>query len=187
MAERLAATQDAAPAALDKLFGAFAVYERDLNVLGVNDAQLVARFPRRRRLAVLWSAVMVLVALPFAAIGALVHLVPFQIMKQVGKRPANEGIKATVKLLGCFVLFTLTYVVVGVLVGRAFGAWAGLAAAVAAPWCGYVAVRFAERVKRIGGVVEGYRIVRGRRSVVATALVHRAAVVTEACSLLREP
>ena len=36
---------------------------------------------------------------------SLVHVVPFQIMKQVGKRPTNEGIKATVKLLGCFVLF----------------------------------------------------------------------------------
>ena len=58
--------------------------------------------------------------------GSLVHVVPFQIMKQVAKRPTNEGIKATVKLLGCFVLFALTYVVVGVLVGRAFGAWAGL-------------------------------------------------------------
>ena len=63
------------------------------------------------------------------------------------------------------------------LVGRAFGPWAGLAAAVAAPLCGYVAVRLLERVKRIGGVVEGYRMLRGRRAVVATALAHRAAVV----------
>jgi hypothetical protein len=125
--------------------------------------------------------------LPFAAIGALVHLVPFEIMKQVAKRPTNEGIKATVKLLGCFVLFALTYVVVGVLVGRAFGAWAGLVAAVAAPWCGYVAVRLGERVKRIGGVAEGYRMLKGRRSVVATALQHRGAVVAEAHSLLRVP
>ena len=107
-------------------------------------------------------------------------------MKQVAKRPTNEGIKATVKLLGCFVLFALTYVAVGVLVGRAFGAWAGLAAAVAAPFCGYVTVRCGERVKRIGGAVEGYRMLKGRRSVVATALQHRAAVVAEAHSLLRE-
>jgi 1-acyl-sn-glycerol-3-phosphate acyltransferase len=187
VAARLAAKQEASPSACEDLFRVFAVYERDLNLLGVNDAQLAGRFPRRRRrLAVLRSAVMVLVALPFAALGALVHLVPFEIMKQVGKRPANEGIKATVKLLGCFVLFALTYVVVGVLVGRAFGAWAGLAAAVAASWCGYVAMQLGERVKRIGGVVEGYRMLKGRRSVVATALQHRAAVVAEAYALLRE-
>ena len=132
------------------------------------------------------SALMVLAALPFAAVGALVHFVPFQIMKQVGKRPTNEGIKATVKLLGCFVLFTLTYAVVGMLVARAFGFWAGLAAAAAAPVCGYVAVRLGERVKRFGGVVEGYRMLKGRRSVVATALEHRGEVVAEAHSLLRE-
>jgi hypothetical protein len=90
-----------------------------------------------------------------------------------------------VKLLGCFVLFALTYVVVGVLVSRAFGAWAGLAAAVAAPLCGYVALRLGERVKRIGGLVEGSRMLKGRRSVVDTALSHRAAVVAEARSLLR--
>jgi glycerol-3-phosphate O-acyltransferase / dihydroxyacetone phosphate acyltransferase len=188
VAARLAAKQEASPSASEDLYRAFAVYERDLNLLGVNDAQLAAGFPRRRRrLAVLRSAVMVLVALPFAAIGALVHLVPFEIMKQVAKRPTNEGIKATVKLLGCFVLFALTYVVVGVLVAQAFGAWAGLVAAVAAPWCGYVAVRLGERVKRIGGVAEGYRMLKGRRSVVATALQHRGAVVAEAHSLLRVP
>jgi glycerol-3-phosphate O-acyltransferase / dihydroxyacetone phosphate acyltransferase len=188
VATRLAAKLEASPSAAEDLFRAFAAYERDLNLLGVNDAQLAAGFPRRRRrLAFLRSALMILVALPFAAVGALVHVIPFQIMKQVGKRPTNEGIKATVKLLGCFVLFALTYVVVGVLVGRAFGAWAGLAAAVAAPWCGYVAVRFGERVKRIGGVDEGYRMLKDRRSVVATALQHRAAVGAEVNSLLREP
>ena len=184
VAARLAARQADSPAALENLEGAFARYERDLNLLGVNDAQLVARLPRRRRLALLRSALVLLVALPFAAAGALVHLIPFQIMKQVGKRPVNEGIRATVKLLGCFVLFTLTYAVLGVLVGVAYGAWAGLAAALAAPWCGYVALRAGERVKRTGGVVEGWRMLRGQRSVVATALAHRAAVVAEARAVL---
>ena len=72
------------------------------------------------RLSVPWSPCKLLVARP-AAVGALVHLIPFQIMKQVGKRPTNEGIKATVKLLGCFVLFAATYALVGVLVGRVDG------------------------------------------------------------------
>ena len=123
VAARLAARQDACPDALGELFSDFALYERDLELLGVSDAQLVAGSRRHGvRLSVAWSALKVLVALPFAAVGALVHVVPFQIMKQVGKRPANEGIKATVKLLGCFVLFAATYAVVGVLVGRAYGA-----------------------------------------------------------------
>ena len=135
---------------------------------------------------VAWSALKVLVALPFAVLGALVHIIPFQIMKQVGKRPTNEGIKATVKLLGCFVLFAATYAVVGVLVGRAYGAWAGLGAALAAPLCGFLTVRLLERVRRFGGVVEGYRIIKAHRNILGPVLAHRAAVVRDARSILRQ-
>ncbi len=183
---RLEDRQTVCPRALRQLFLDVATYERDLNLLGVNDAQLAAGYHRLLRLSVLWSALKVLFALPFAALGTLVHLVPFQIIKQVAKRPVNEGIKATVKLLGSFVLFALTYAVVGVFVGRAFGPWAGLAAAVAAPVCGYVTVRLLERVKRIGGVVEGYRALKGRRDVLAAALTHRAAVVQDVHTILAQ-
>ena len=184
----LAARQDACPEALGELFSDFAIYERDLELLGVSDAQLVVSSQGHRvRLSVAWSACKVLVALPFAAIGAMVHVVPFQIMKQVGKRPTNEGIKATVKLLGCVVLFALTYGVLGLLVGRAYGVWAGLAAALAAPLCGFVTVRLLERVRRIGGVVEGYRIVKDRRNILGPVLAHRAAVVRDARSILGKP
>jgi hypothetical protein len=184
----LAGAQSSSPQGVERLLVAFVAYERDLDLLGVSDAQLATGARRRGVwLSVLWSVVKVVLALPFAAIGLLVHVVPFQIMKQVGKRPSNEGIKATVKLLGCFVLFALTYVLIGVLVGRAIGPWAGLGAAIAAPLCGYVTVRLLERVKRIGGAVEGYRMLKGHRDLVATALTHRAAVVEEARLILARP
>ena len=94
------------------------------------------------------------------------------------------GIKATVKLLGCFVLFALTYTVVGVIVGRAFGPWAGLLVAAGAPICGLLAVRALERVQRIGGFVEGLRLVRAQRDMLGSVLAQRAAVVREARLLL---
>jgi glycerol-3-phosphate O-acyltransferase/dihydroxyacetone phosphate acyltransferase len=188
VAARLAAHEAACPGSLAQLFVDFATYERDLELLGVSDAQLVAGSRRHRvLLPVAWSALKLLAALPFAALGALVHLIPFQIMRQVGKRPTNEGIKATVKLLGCVVLFAATYAVVGVLVARAYGAWAGLGAALAAPLCGLVTVRVLERVRRFGGVVEGCRIVQARRSILGPVLAHRAAVVEDARSILRQP
>ncbi len=70
----------------------FAAYERDLDLLGVNDAQLVAR----RRHAACGSrscgpSLKVIVAVPFAVIGVVVHVIPFQIMKQVAKRPDQRG------------------------------------------------------------------------------------------------
>jgi hypothetical protein len=105
-------------------------------------------------------------------------------MKRVGALPTNESIKATVKLLGCFVLFTLVYVVVGVLVGVTRGPWAGLAAAVGSPVCGYAAARLVERVKRIGGLVAGARVIRRRRAVLAGVLADRAAVVGAAHTAL---
>jgi len=187
VAAHLAVRQDACPESLQQLFTDFATYERDLELLGMSDAQLVAGSRRHRvGLAVMWSALELLAALPFAAIGALVHVIPFQIMKQIGKRPANEGIRATVKLLGCLVLFAATYAVVGVLVGRAYGVWAGLGAAVAAPLCGFLTVRLVERVRRCGGVVEGYRIIRAHRNILGPVLAHRAAVVRDARSILRQ-
>jgi hypothetical protein len=186
-ARRLAEVEQASDgqAELVGLRRAFAEYERDLALLGLSDRQLAdGDHPGRRRLALVWSAVRVLAALPAAAAGALVHVVPYQIMKRLGVLPTNESIRSTVKLLGCFVLFTVVYVVAGVLVGQRWGPWAGLAAAAGAPACGYATVRLVERVKRIGGIMAGARVVRRRRAVLATVLAHRAAVVDAAAGVM---
>jgi hypothetical protein len=170
---------------LVELRRAFAGYERDLALLGLSDAQVSdGTRPGRRRLALAWSVTRVLAALPAAAVGVLIHVLPYQVMKRVGSLPTNESIKATVKLLGCFVSFTLVYVVAGVLVGLTWGPWAGLAAAAGSPVCGYAAVRLVERVKRIGGLVAGARVVRRRRAVLVTVLADRTAVVEAAHAVL---
>jgi glycerol-3-phosphate O-acyltransferase / dihydroxyacetone phosphate acyltransferase len=174
-------------AALDHLLASFETYERDLSLLGLNDSQVVAEYSRRRlRLALMWSILKVVVALPFAAMGVVVHVLPFQVIKEVARNPTNEGIKATVKLLGCFASFVTVYVLVGLVVGRVYGPWAGFIAALAAPLCGYVAVRLIERVKRIGGVIEGYRTVKVRRDVLDSVLAHRQTVMMDARSVLME-
>jgi len=123
-------------------------------------------------------------AIPLAVIGVVVHIVPFQIVKLLAKRPVNEGMKATVKLLGCFASFIVVYVALGVIVGQRYGAWAGFALAVASPLCGYVAVRLGERVKRIGGFLEGYRTVRGRNGVLASVIAHRRMVAAAALVII---
>ena len=184
VAARLSQAQRASATSLHHLLSDFAGYQRDLDLLGVTDSQLAAGYHRRLRLSVAWSVGKVVIALPFALVGVVVHVVPFQIMKVLAKKPTNEGIKATVKLLGCFMLFALTYAVVGVIVGRAYGPWAGLAAAVAAPLCGYVAVRLLERLKRTGGLVEGYRTVKEHGDILDSVLAHRATVVEDALAVL---
>jgi hypothetical protein len=184
MAERLSLAEqdDAAAPSLDTLLEDFATYERDLDLLGLDDAQVVAAYPPGRlRRTVAWSLVKVACALPVAALGVIVHVVPFQIVKRLSRPPANEGIKATIKLLGCTVLFSAAYVALGVVVGHFVGPWVGLAAAVLAPLCGYTALRLAERVQRIGGVLGGYRTVTGRRGgALDTVLADRRRVVDAA-------
>jgi 1-acyl-sn-glycerol-3-phosphate acyltransferase len=164
---------------------AFADYERDLALVGLSDGQLTRDDGRwRRRLLLGWSVVRVVAALPAAAIGFVVHVVPYQIMKKVGRWPDNESIQATVKLLGCTVLFAVVYAGLGVGAAEAWGPGAGVGAAVAGPVCGYATVRLVERVKRIGGLVVGAGIVRRRRAVLVTVLEHRRGVVEAATVVL---
>jgi hypothetical protein len=182
VAEQLAAMDPATTLALRQ---AYEDYAQDLKLLGLGDAQVVASYPRARlQRALIWALIKVVVTLPLALVGVAVHLVPFQLMKWVAKRPPNEGMKATVKLLGCFVLFTVVYAVIGVLVGQAFGAWLGLAAALAGPACGYATVRMGERLGRIGRLLEGHRIVSQRRRVLATVTTHREEVVRLSAAVL---
>jgi hypothetical protein len=114
LADRLAQVEEEKSDALARSLGAFATDQRDLDLLGLTDAQVAAKYPPARwRGALLVSVLKVLAALPPALLGIAVHLVPFQIVKQLAKRPRNEGMKATVKLLGCFAGFVIVYAALG--------------------------------------------------------------------------
>ncbi|MGH9018963.1 MAG: hypothetical protein ACRDY1_14525, partial [Acidimicrobiales bacterium] len=171
--------------AMDELHRAATAYQRHLALIGLSDAQVAdARHAGRRRRALAWQALRVAAALPAALVGVVVHVLPYRIMKRVGAIPDNESIQATVKLLGCFVLFTVVYVLLGVAAGVTWGPVAGAAAAAGAPACGYAAVRLGERLTRMGGVVAGARILRRRRAVLSAVLVHRADVVATATAVV---
>ena len=108
-------------------------------------------------------------------------------MKRLAEIPRNEGIKATVKLLGCAASFTLVYAALGFFVGRAFGAWWGLLAALGGAAVRYATVRLGERVQRVGGLLEGYRVVKARGTDLGSVFVHRSQVVDAARSVLAAP
>ena len=176
--ERLARVLAEGSGSTDALREAFDRYRRDLDLLGLSDAQVCANYRSGHlRFVLAWALAKVVAAAPLAAIGAVEHAVPYQIMKKLGTLPTNEGVKATVKLLGCLASFTLLYIALGFVFGTQFGAAAGVAAFVAAPVCGYVTVLFSERVKRVGGALAGARAVRSRSAVIETVLANRRAVV----------
>lgn len=99
LAERAAVADRLASAAqridlgprFDGLRAGYAAYEQDLHLLGLTDAQVASRYTRRTlRGSVAWSLAKVAVATPFALIGIIVHVIPFQIVKQLGTRPRNR-------------------------------------------------------------------------------------------------
>jgi glycerol-3-phosphate O-acyltransferase / dihydroxyacetone phosphate acyltransferase len=171
--------------AVDRLGAAYDTYRGDLTMIGLNDAQVAASYGSGRlRWALVGAMAKVLGALPLAVAGMAIHLVPYQLIKVVGRIPANQGMRATVKLLGCLFTFTAVYVVLGVSIGEAFGAFFGTLAAVGAPVCGYLAIRMNERLRRMGGAIEGFRWAGHQGPVLASVLRHRGAVVDAAHQVL---
>ncbi len=177
----LAAAADSSQAVQD----AFGVYERDLALLGLTDRQVTADYGHRYHAAVAWSLVKVTVALIPAAAGVVIHAVPYRVMKLVAARPRNESVQATVKLLGCFASFTTTYLGLAEVARRRKGPVVAAVVFAASPLCGYATVRLGERIRSVGGLMEGAAVVRARRAVLPTVLAHRAEVVHLARQLAR--
>ena len=186
LARALADREADAPTEVAALRDALGSYELELAVLGLTDRQVREhRGTGRVGVLIAWSAVKTVVALPFAAAGVVVHIVPYELIRLAAKQPTNDSMRATVKLLGNFALFTIEYTALAAVIGRREGVALGVATFAAAPLCGYAAVRVAERVARTGGVLGGYRAVRGHRHVVAELLEQRAALGAAARSVLR--
>jgi hypothetical protein len=172
-------------AGLETLHEAYDSYRGLLDLVGLTDAQVAADYGSGRLRWVLARAVArVVLALPFALVGLAVHAVPYGVVRVAGSLPDNVGMRATVKLLGSFFLYAVTYVGVGVVVGSGFGAGFGVAAAVAAPMCGYAAVGLVERLHRIGGARAGYRL--ARRGPMADLLRSRRAAVIDAAGAVTD-
>jgi 1-acyl-sn-glycerol-3-phosphate acyltransferase len=183
LAKELAAAERSTDhAAATALRRAFVRYSEDLDIVGLTDAQLAAHDGGgRMRLLLAWSIAKIVAGAPFALVGAVVHAIPYQVVKRLATVPSNEGMKATVKLLGCFGAFSLLYAGLGVAAAELFGPVEGLAVGFGCPLCGYVTVRFSERVKRLGGAVAGYR--RARRASLSSVRQHRLDVVAAGAAM----
>jgi len=180
VARALSAAAQQGPAAADgvaELVATSERYETALSVLGLTDDDLARGLsPADYKRRIVRSALTTALTAPLAAIGAVIHVVPYQLMKQIGKRP-SEGMRATVKLLGCTALFVAVYCAIGIRVGRRRGAVAGLAGFLLGPLSGYVTVRWAERMDRLGGLAHARAVMTERGDLLADLQARRADVV----------
>jgi glycerol-3-phosphate O-acyltransferase/dihydroxyacetone phosphate acyltransferase len=172
-------------AAMESLVMAYDSYRRDLDLLGLDDGQVTARYRTIGfRLALLRSSVAVIIGAPLAIVGALIHMVPFGLVKAASLIPNNEGMRATVKVVGSFFTYAATYVVVGLVTGARFGAPWGLLCAIGAPVSGYVAVLTIERARRIGRALAGRRTMARLGHGAASVLANRRMVCEAAAPVL---
>jgi glycerol-3-phosphate O-acyltransferase/dihydroxyacetone phosphate acyltransferase len=180
-----AATGEGHATTMAPVRAAYAAYRHDLERSGLDDGQLAAQYGAGRlRGDLLVALAKMVVALPPALVGAVIHAVPYQVVKRASRVPDNEGVRATVALVGCFFLFTTVYVVLGVVVGASYGFALGLAVALGAPVCGYVTVGTAERLRRVIRAVAGYRAARRGGADLGSLRARRAVVVDAASALI---
>ncbi|HEX6787047.1 MAG TPA: hypothetical protein VF076_07600, partial [Acidimicrobiales bacterium] len=161
-------------------------YESDLSLLGLSEDDRAggltpAGYTRRIGRSALTAAL----TAPLAAIGAVIHFVPYQLMKQIGKRPP-EGMRATVKLLGCTALFTAVYSAIGIRLGRRHGTLAGVAGFLLGPLSGYVTVRWAERMDRLGGLARARAVMAERGHLAGDLEARRADIVARTEAVTRQ-
>jgi glycerol-3-phosphate O-acyltransferase/dihydroxyacetone phosphate acyltransferase len=172
--------READPEALADVERRVTRYERDLGALGMTPDHLKpADFT-------LWGSVRYAlrsagalgVLLPLALVGTALHY-PAYLLTRVLARRMSEGsadMVATIKVLAATLLFPVTWIAAGVLVGALAGWPLGALAGLLAPACGAAALFFWERFATVGAAARGLLLFTTRRNALARLAADRAAI-----------
>jgi glycerol-3-phosphate O-acyltransferase/dihydroxyacetone phosphate acyltransferase len=129
-----------------------------------------------------------LVLLPLALLGAAVSYPAYRLIGFLAHRFAKgEGnVLATMKFLAALLLYPLTYLAAGIVVGMRFGALAGVATAIVLPFLGYLALRVFEEIDDVIGDLRAVRHRLFRKSGYAALVRPRRAIRDELLAVARE-
>jgi len=95
---------------------------------------------------------MLLIMLPLALIGAVIHYPTFRLIRLLSTRlTREEELVATIKAVGGLALYPLTYIACGIVVGWRWRWEYGLVTALVLPLLGYVALKFFEQLDDVIG------------------------------------
>ncbi len=103
--------------------------------------------------------------LPLAAIGTLIHYIPYRLAGVLAKRfsKGEDELVATIKFLSSFALYPILWIAIAIFVFTRFGiAWA-MASLIVMPVLAYVALRVSEDIDDVVGDLRG--MLRGSRFV----------------------
>jgi len=182
--------READPAAVAEIQARVARYERDLEALGLTpehhgpgDFTIAGSLRYALR-----SAASLLFLLPLALLGTALHFPAYWITDLLARRIAgrDQDMPATIKLLTAMLLYPLSWIALGVALGRQHGALAGLLAGlVLAPLSAAAALRFWERFASVGAAARGLLLFVTRRNTLARLHADRLAIRAAIVELAR--
>jgi glycerol-3-phosphate O-acyltransferase / dihydroxyacetone phosphate acyltransferase len=109
---------------------------------------------------------LLLLLLPFAVIGAILHWPTYRLVDALTKRfsKGERNQVATVKFLAALAFYPVTYITLAAIVGWRVNALSGIATLFIVPLLGYVALQFMEKSGDLSGDIRalGQRMFRGR-------------------------
>ena len=153
-------------------------YDRLLDLLRLEDEQVVARYPwaaTLRRLAMRWSRS--LLEAPLALVGIALHVVPYIAIDLIARRFRNEPNQiATYKIFPSLILYPLTWIAAAWIAAQSVGPW-GWTLLALAPACGWVAVRFLQRLDLMRREGRAWFLLRRHSGVIAELRARRQRVV----------
>lgn len=142
-----------------------ASYERLLSAVGLADEQVASRYPVPSVLKFLLRSVPGLVAsAPLAVVGMLLNWAPYRLAGAISRRVADEpDVASTYKLFPSLLLFPGFWLAEAILAWWLAGGWAALAASVAGPALGWLAVRFNDRRQSLVREARAYWLLATRQ------------------------
>ncbi len=152
--------RDREPILLGRLTRRVDRLDRAFRRAGLSPADIGSRPPALASVprAIWWLLVRVVVFLPLALPGAVIHYPAYRLIGMLARRVAktHDDVLATAKIIGAFVFYPVTWLLVGWSVGSAFGWPVGLAAGIFAPVTGYAAVKLVERFDRFVSATKAF-------------------------------
>ncbi|HSY49642.1 MAG TPA: lysophospholipid acyltransferase family protein [Thermoanaerobaculia bacterium] len=171
------------PARLAQLQSRFERFEAELGDANLEPETL----PKPTVRGSVRTLTMLLITLPLAVIGAIVHYPAYRLIGFLADRVTNEEeLVATIKAVSGMLFYPLTYLVCGILVAWRFGWATGVASALLLPFVGYVALRFFEQLDEVIGRTRALTWRVARRTAFARLMRTRHELRDEIVSLAGE-
>jgi glycerol-3-phosphate O-acyltransferase / dihydroxyacetone phosphate acyltransferase len=162
--------------------GAVREYDRLLKAFELRDDQVASAYPPNPVIRfVVRTVLRLLVHLPLAAIGTILNVIPFWLVRAVAwvvRRYPDQV--ATYKVFGGLILYPLAWIAEAVLAARwADNAWLGALIFLAGPQTGYAAMLFREQSEIFWNEARAYLFLRTRRRLASELKARRDQVFRE--------